>query len=111
MSMSGFNLFTPKAQGTTSIAATATTARVLLSKPAASMQIRIKNISTTDVVYVNFGDSTVVATIPSGSTGGSMPIGAGETAGVTVPEGITHVAAIASVAGPTTVFFTPGNGA
>jgi hypothetical protein len=109
--MSGFNLFTPKAQGTTSIAVTAASQRVLLSKPAASMQIRIKNISSTDVVYVNFGDVTVVATIPVGATPGSMPIGAGETAGVTVPEGVTYVAAIAGVAGPTTVFFTPGNGA
>ena len=110
MSMSGFNLFTPKAQGTTSITSAVTTARVLLTKPAASMQIRVKNIDATNIAYVNFGDVTVVATVPAGATPGSMPIGAGETAGFTVPEGTTHAAAICS-AGTPIVFFTPGNGA
>lgn len=107
--MSGINLFTPKAQGTTSITSAVTTANVLLTKPAASMQIRVKNIDTTNVAYINFGNSTVVATVPAGATPGSMPIGPGETAGVSVPEGTTHVAAICT-AGTPIVYFTPGNG-
>jgi hypothetical protein len=107
--MSGTNLFTPKAQGTTSITSAVTTASVVLTKPAAATTIRIKNIDTTNVAYVNFGDSTVVATVPAGATPGSMPIGPGETAGVTVPEGTTHAAAICT-AGTPIVYFTPGNG-
>jgi hypothetical protein len=107
--MSGTNLFTPKAQGTTSITSAVTTARVLLTKPSSAMQIRVKNIDATNIAYVNFGDSTVVATVPSGATPGSMPIGAGETAGFTVPEGTTHAASICT-AGTPIVFFTPGNG-
>ena len=80
--MSGINLFTPKAQGPTSI---------------------------TNVAYINFGDVTVVATVPAGATPGSFPIGPGETAGFTVPEGTTHAASICT-AGTPIVYFTPGNG-
>ena len=107
--MSGINLFTAKAQGTVSITSAVTTARVLLAKPASATAIRVKNIDATNIAYVNFGDVTVVATVPAGATGGSIPIGAGETAGFSVPEGTTHAAAICS-AGTPIVFFTPGNG-
>lgn len=107
--MSGINLFTPKAQGTVSITSAVTTARVALTKPAASMQIRVKNIDTTNVAFINFGDVTVVATVPAGATPGSFPIGPGETAGFSVPEGTTHAAAICT-AGTPIVYFTPGNG-
>jgi hypothetical protein len=37
---------------------------------------------------------TVVAAVPAGVTPGSMPIGAGKTAGFIVPENTTHVASI-----------------
>jgi hypothetical protein len=107
--MSGINLFAPKAQGTTSITSGVVSARVALTKPAAAMVIRVKNIDTTDIAYINFGDSTVVATVPAGATPGSMPIGPGETGGFSVPEGTTHVAAICT-AGTPIVYFTPGNG-
>ena len=106
--MSGINLFAPKAQGTTSLTAGAATANRLLTKPASCNQIRVKNIDATSVAFINFGDSTVVATIPSGATPGSLPIGPGETAGFTVPEGTTHVAAISS--GTPVLYFSPGNG-
>lgn len=107
--MSGDNLFTPKTQGTVTITSAVTTASVALGLGSGQRVVRIKNIDATNIAYVNFGSSTVTATLPSGGTGGSMPIGAGETAGVTVPEGTTHAASICS-AGTPIVYFTPGNG-
>jgi hypothetical protein len=107
--MSGINLFAAKTQGTTSITSAVTTANVLLTKPAACNVIRVKNIDADNVAYINFGGSTVEATVPAGATPGSIPIGAGETAGFSVPEGTTHAAAICT-AGTPIVYFTPGNG-
>jgi len=109
MAMPGMNLFAPKTQSTVSITAGGASARVALGFTGGTIQVRVKNIDATSIAYINFGDSTVVATIPSGGTGGSIPIGAGETAGFTVPGGATFVAAISS--GTPVVYFTPGNGA
>jgi ABC-type Fe3+ transport system substrate-binding protein len=106
--MSGVNLFTPRTQGTVSITSAVTTANVALTMGGGN-QVRVKNIDATNIAYVNFGASTVAATVPSGSTGGSIPIGAGETAGFTVPNGTTHAAAICT-AGTPIVYFTPGQG-
>jgi hypothetical protein len=106
--MSGFNVFTPKAAGTVSITSAVTTAAVSLSKPLASTAVRVKNIDATNIAYVNFGISTVTATVPAGATPGSMPIGPTESIVVGVAEGVTHVAAICS-AGTPIVHFTPGN--
>ncbi len=108
--MSGINLFAPKANGTVSLAVTATTGSVSLSKPASAMQVRVKNIDSANIAYINFGTSTVVATVPNGATPGSLPLGPGETAGFTVPEGTTHIAAICSGALTATIFASPGNG-
>lgn len=101
-------LFTPKTQGTVSITCSTSTANVALV-PLGGNQVRIKNIDATNIAYVNFGISTVTASLPNGATPGSMPIGAGETAGVSIPIGTTHAAAISS-AGTPVVYFTPGNG-
>ncbi len=106
--MSGINLFAPKAQGTVIATSATSTASVALTKPASANQIRVKNIDSTNIVYINFGNSTVVATIPTAGVPGSMPVGPGETVGVTVPEGTTHVATISL--GTPVVYFTPGNG-
>lgn len=107
--MATTNLFAPNTQGTVSISSAVTTARVALA-PKGATQLRVKNIDATNIAYINWGDSTVTATVPSGGTGGSVPIGAGETAGFTIPIGTTHVASICS-AGTPVVFFTPGAGA
>lgn len=106
--MSGDNLFTPRTQGTVTITTATSTANVALTMGGGN-QVRVKNIDATNIAYVNFGISTVVATLPSGATGGSIPIGAGETAGFTVPNGTTHAASICS-AGTPVVYFTPGQG-
>ena len=100
--MSGDNLFTPKPAGTVNIVATGSSARILLNR-LACRQLRIKNISAADVAFVNFGDVTVTAATTTG-----MPIGAGETVGITLAEDWTYAAAVTG--GTSTVYFTPGNG-
>ena len=106
--MPGDNLFTPEVQATVSITCAVTTANVSLgAKP--SRAVRVKNVDATNIAYVNFGSSSVTATVPSGSTGGSVPIGAGETAGFSLGPGQTYAAAICT-AGTPLVFFTPGDG-
>lgn len=107
--MSGINLFTPETQATVTITSATSTARVALTIKANATTVRVKNIDTTNVAFINFGDVTVTATLPSGATGGSIPIGPGETAGFSVPPGTTHMAAICS-AGTPIVYVTPGNG-
>ncbi len=107
--MSGIQLFTPKAQGTLIATCAAATARVALTIPSGATTMRIKNIDTANVGYVNFGDVTVTAVLPVGSTLGAMPIGPGETVGIGIPTGTTHVATICS-AGTPILYFTPGNG-
>jgi hypothetical protein len=106
--MPGDNLFTPNTTGTVSITSAVTTANVALV-PKGAKAVRIKNIDATNIAYVEFGTSSVAATVPSGATPGSMPIGAGETVGLSLGSGITHAAAICT-AGTPIVFFTPGNG-
>lgn len=107
--MSGIQLFTPKAQGTLIATCATSTARVALTIPAGATTMRIKNIDATNIAYVNFGDVTVTAVLPVGTTLGAMPIGAGETVGIGIPSGTTHVATICS-AGTPVVYFTPGFG-
>lgn len=101
-------LFTPLPAGTVTITCAATTANVALG-PKGNKQVRVKNIDLTNVAYISFGNSSVVATLPVGATGGSMPIGPGETAGFTIGDSVTNVAAICS-AGTPIVYFTVGNG-
>ncbi len=106
--MSGFNVFTPKTAGTVTITSAATTANVLLTKPASATVVRVKNIDATNLAFVAFGTSAVAATVPSGATPGSMTISPGETVLVGIAEGVTHAASICS-AGTPIVHFTPGN--
>ncbi len=106
--MAGFNLFSPKTAGTVSITCSTGTARVALVI-LGGRQVRVKNIDTTNVAFIEFGNATVTATLPNGATPGSMPIGPGETAGFTVNQDTSNVAAICS-AGTPIVYFTPGDG-
>jgi hypothetical protein len=102
------NLFTPKSTGTTSITSAVTTANRLLTV-SGQHQLAITNSDTSNVAFVELGDSTVVAVVPSGATPGSMPILPGQTRGVTLAPGVTHAASICS-AGTPIVYFTPGGG-
>lgn len=106
--MAGMNLFTPQTKATVSITSGVSTARVALNQGFATT-VRIKNVDASNVAFVEFGTVAVVATVPSGSTTGSLPIGPGETVGVSVGPTVTHVAAICT-AGTPIVYFTPGYG-
>jgi hypothetical protein len=107
--MSGFGVFTPKAQGTLLVVAAAGTATQPLTKPSSSTAVRVKNIDATNSACFNFGISTVTATLPTAVPAlGSMVIGPNESIIVGVPEGTTHVAVIA-VAGTPAIYFTVGN--
>jgi hypothetical protein len=103
------NLFSPKTAGTVSITCAVTSARVALV-PKGGFQLAITNSDTSNIAYVEVGDSSVTATVPNGATPGSMPILPGQTRGVSIAgASVTHAAAICS-AGTPLVFFTPGNG-
>ncbi|HET9285697.1 MAG TPA: hypothetical protein VFR24_27410 [Candidatus Angelobacter sp.] len=106
----GIQLFEPQTTATVSITCSTVTARVaLVATAAVGFSLRIKNIDTTNVAYVELGGSTVSASVPNGATPGSMPVGPGETVGVGLSNVITNVAAVSS-AGTPTVYFTPGTG-
>jgi len=102
------NPFSPKTVGTVSITSAVTSARVALV-PLGANQCRIKNLDATNIAYVVFGDSTVVATLPAGATPGGFPVGPNESIIVSISPIVTHVAAICS-AGTPIVMFTSGNG-
>ena len=57
-------------------------------------------------VFVDFGTSSGVTTAVA--TG--YPVGPGQSKLVTIPAGYTHIAAIGSAAGPTTLYVTVGMG-
>lgn len=67
-----------------------------------SRHVRIYNSSANDV-FIEIGDVGITAALATG-----MPIKAGTTQILALGE--LYIAAIASVAGPSTVYFTPGEG-
>ena len=103
------NLFTGQSTSTVSITSAVTTARVALSNKNGSNVCRVYNADTANTAFVEFGDATVTATVPSGATPGSIPIGPGMTAGFSIPETAAYAASICS-AGTPIVYFTPGAG-
>ena len=107
--MSGTPLFTPKAAGTLIATCATSTAALALTIPPGATTMRIKNIDATNTGFVTFGISTVTSVLPAGATLGGMPIGPGETVGISIPSGTTHVATICSTGTPI-LYFTPGHG-
>lgn len=71
-------------------------------------QVELTNGGTV-TVFVEFGASTVTATVPTG-TANAYPILSGQTKVVTVKPTTTHIAAIGASAGPTTLYVTLGIG-
>lgn len=95
--------FTP---GTTKIiTVAATTANLAL--PAGGDQVLVTSISTNAVAFVNFGDSTVTAVVPTGTQQSGAPVLPGRNV-FTVPSGATHIATIGTVAN--TLYVTRGDG-
>src|SRR5690242_728936 len=96
--------FTPDPAATVNLGVTASTGRVLVrTTTKLPRHCRIYNSSATVIVFVESGGSTVTA-----STSTSMPIPPGEVEVISLLG--DYVAAIGSAAGPTTVYFTPGEG-
>lgn len=108
--MANTALFTPAPTKTLAFASTTSSATAALPTTGAiTRTFRIKNTDSTNVVFVDFGISTITAAIPTGATPGGMPIGPGETIGISPPSTWTHMAVIAA-AGTPTVYVTPGDG-
>lgn len=95
---------------TCTLAVTATSGRVPISLNGA-FQIELYNSGNADC-FVTFGDVTIVATVPSTSTG-CYPVGPGQVKIITVvnPNVITNMAAICAGTNTTTLFASPGVGA
>ena len=100
--------FQPADTATVSVAATTTSANVVLTLPDRN-QILVTLVGTT-TAYVRFGiDNSVVALAPSGSTPGSFPVLGGSQQVFSKAKNHTHVAVIMS-SGTGTAFFTAGGG-
>lgn len=95
---------------TATLAVTASSGRVPVSLDGAT-QVELYNQGPNDC-FVAFGDVTVAATVPSGSTG-SYPLPAGVTKVITLPYAIqvTNCAAICAATQTATIFISPGAGA
>ena len=104
--MPSVNLFSPAWNGTVVVVATSGAAKstTITTSPGCN-QLRIKNVSATNVAFVAIGTAAVVATVSGG-----MPIGLGETVGVTRdPNSMTTISAIVA-ADTATIYCTPGDG-
>lgn len=101
----------PNTNATATLNATQTTSRVAVTMLGAC-QVEVQNKDTVNWVYVEYGDSTVVAVLPAnGASAGGYPVGPGMAKIITVPPTVTNMAAICDSTKTATVFFTPGNGA
>lgn len=95
---------------TCTLAVTSTSGRVPISLNGA-FQVELNNDGGS-TCFVSFGDATIVAVVPLGSTG-SYPVKSGECKLITLvnPNQVTNVAAICAGTGSTTFYASPGAGA
>lgn len=100
--------FTPHSAATNSISATAGSARVLLSE-ASSDQLELTNDGP-NTVYLEFGGSSVAATVPNGGTGGGYPVLAGQSKVIQRSGTWTYAAAICATSQTALVLITAGKG-
>jgi hypothetical protein len=102
----------PNLNSTATLNATSTSSRVAVTMGGSATQVEVTNKSAANWVYVEAGDSTVVAVLPAnGASVGAYPVGPGQSKIITLPTTITNIAAICDSALTATVFFTPGQGA
>jgi hypothetical protein len=110
--MSNVNQPAFRAEGPTvfqNVTATSVAVQVLVTP---NRHVRVYNAGT-NVVYIRAGGSGVVAAIPvAGTPAWGIPLAPGEVEVIRIADGDSqgHIAAIAAVAGPTPVFYTPGEG-
>lgn len=98
--------FNGPAASTKTLVAGTTTGNISFQSSNLSAHVRIVNTGTTPA-FVEFGESSITATIPSGTATGSMPILGGSQ--VILRARNNFVAAIVS-AGTATLYITPGDG-
>ena len=90
---------------TVNIVATAGASISVALATGSGKSVRIKNVSATNVAFVAVGTAAVTASVTA-----SMPIGLGETVGITrAPDTQLYVAAIVG-SDTATVYFTIGDG-
>jgi hypothetical protein len=99
--------FTPYPAATQARAVTTTSARIAL--PANTRQVMLTTVANDALCFVEFGDVTVVAVVPSGATLGGTPINGGDAQLFSVPIGATYIAAITAT-GTATLYITPAEG-
>ena len=92
--------FRPTGGSTVNITVGAASARIALSS--GEQQLVMNNGTAT--AWIAFGDGTVTAALATG-----IPIGPGTSRVMTIPPGVTQVAAIAAAA-TGLIYFTPGSG-
>lgn len=101
--MSTANPFTPNTAGTVAATVAATTAALALNKAGIGQQIMVQSLAGNAIGFINFGDSTVTATVAAGT-----PILPGGSYTFTVGGNVTHVATIGTAGN--TLYFTSGQG-
>lgn len=96
--------FRPDPKSTVILAVTAASQALQVRTNNNSRHLRVYNPSATVIVFVEFSNNSgIVATTTTG-----MPVPPG---GVEIFSGVDqYIAAIGSAAGPTNVYFTPGEG-
>ena len=106
-------VFSPSGNAVTvSLSAGISTSAIQFKAPGTSIatlrRVRVFNGGTVPA-FVEFGGSAVTASVPSGSTGGGVPVAPGSIEMFTA-AGADYVAAITS-SGSATLYLTPGEGA
>lgn len=100
----GISNFTPEVGGTKSITTSTTSAAVQVYSVAKNQSTDIMLLNAgSEVIFVNFGNSSVAATAVN------MPI-LGGTGVIVNQAGFTHIAA-RSASGTPTIYICPGHGA
>jgi hypothetical protein len=98
--------FKPYAAATQARTVSTSSARAAL--PASTTQVMLSTVAGDSICFVELGDSSVIAVVPSGATLGGTPInGAAQVFGV--PLNATHVAVI-TASGTATLYITPAEG-
>lgn len=100
-------------RGTCKLAAsdTATRGTLITNSQGGAAQVMVYNAGP-NIAYVDLGDSTVAATVPTSAGTGSMPVPPYFTTGIFTRDSIndTHVSAICESGETATVFISVGAG-
>ncbi len=88
--------------GSANITAGSSSSRIAIPKPLTNRTVHVANLSPSDFALVRFGDSTVTA---SATDTAILPF---ESMIFTVPDGLTHIAAIRGAAADVVLNITSG---